>query len=100
MELFISPEIKEKLLRKHGVTTEMVLEAVANRKRALLIDSREQHRTNPPTCYFFSTTDDGRILKVVLVANLATGEVWLKTAYTPSDPAAQQNYEKIARLLP
>ncbi|MGA7981011.1 MAG: hypothetical protein WCA32_12415 [Chromatiaceae bacterium] len=48
-----------------------------------MIDTREEHRTQPPTRWFIAETNLGRKLKVVFVPK---GEdVIIKTAYGPNE---------------
>ncbi len=49
MGLVISPKTREKLRKKHCVTEEEVKQCFASREGKFLIDTREEHRTNPPT---------------------------------------------------
>lgn len=67
MNLKISDHVRNKLLRKHGVGEQDILECFANRCGGWLRDQREKHQTDPPTVWFVSKTDRGRLLKVVFV---------------------------------
>jgi len=82
MALRISSAIKEKLLIKHRVCTKEVIECFENRSRNYLIDTREGHRTEPPTMWFISETNRGRLLKVVFI--FKHGDIHIKTAYQPN----------------
>ncbi len=67
---------------KHGVTATEVRQCFVNRAGGLLTDTREQHRTDPPTMWFISATDANRRLKVVFMQK--GGDVFVKTAYEPN----------------
>ena len=86
MTYIISPRVRAKLDQKHGGVSESEIdEAFANRDGAFLIDIREEHKTNPPTEWFVSQTDRGRLIKVVFV-NRKDGTIEIKSAYTPEQP--------------
>lgn len=78
--LKVTPDTLEKLDKKHFVTLKEVHECFANRETdVLVVDSRETHRTTPPTQWFLARTNRKRLLKVVFVHD---GEnVHLKSAY-------------------
>jgi hypothetical protein len=79
MRVVISAATLKKLSEKHNVTRAEVLQCFENRTGGLLLDSREEHQTNPPTLWFVAETDAGRVLKIVYVQR---GDiVFLKTAY-------------------
>lgn len=81
--LMISPGIEDKLLKKHGVCRREVEQCFENREGKLLLDSREDHKTNPPTMWFLSLTNKGRLLKVVFIQSGLL--VDLKTCYEPNE---------------
>lgn len=76
----ISEKTLRKLLDKHNVTDEEVLQCFLNREGSFLIDDREDHTTNPPTFWFVAETDKRRMLKVVFVG-YPDGTMEIKTAY-------------------
>ncbi|MFG5779852.1 ADP-ribosyl-(dinitrogen reductase) hydrolase [Comamonas sp. J-3] len=80
--LLIFPAIEEKLEKKHQVTRREVEQCFANFEGPLLIDDREDHRTNPPTHWFLACTNQGRLLKVVFI--LRDGKIFLRTCYVPN----------------
>lgn len=82
MPFVISEKIRAKLLEKHGVSNEEVLECFTNRESGFLIDTREDHLTDPPTQWFIAETNYGRRLKVCFV--FKQGNVYIKTAYSPN----------------
>jgi len=83
MALIISTRIGAKLLTKHNVTRDDVEECFATREKGFLEDTREEHRTDPPTQWFISETFLGRKLKVVFV--LQDGDIYIKSAFEPFD---------------
>lgn len=83
MDLIISPGVKAKLLDKTPPVTESeIVESFANRTGNDLIDTREEHITDPPTRWFIAETDFGRSLKIVYL--LTAEGVVIKTAYGPN----------------
>jgi len=86
MTLIISVEIEKKLLRKHGVQRQEVIECFANRDGAFLTDDREAHKTDPATHWFIAETDHGRKLRVYFVPRPdgdGGTDLYLKTALNP-----------------
>lgn len=49
IKLVMSEETKEKLRTKHHVEPDEVTQCFFNRKKGFLIDTREEHKTEPPT---------------------------------------------------
>jgi uncharacterized DUF497 family protein len=94
LNLNISESIANKLNEKHAVTRDEVEECFYNRIRGLLEDTREQHKTNPPTMWFIAETNEGRLLKVVFI-ELPNRTYEIKTAYEPNDKEVNI-YEKFA----
>lgn len=82
MTLKYSSAVKQKLAEKHGVSLEEVQQCFANREGGLLEDTREDHKTDPPSQWFIAETDYGRRLKVVFI--LKNRDILLKTAYGPN----------------
>lgn len=93
LALIISASIRAKLKVKHGVEESEVIEAFANRDKGFLIDTREDHQTNPPTEWFISETDRGKKLKVCFM--LRDGDIHIKTAYA-ANPTEIGIYNKYA----
>jgi hypothetical protein len=83
MTLVISKPVQVKLKFKHDVNVQEVRQCFINRDGFLLEDSREQHRSDPPTQWFISQTDKGRTLKIVFVAK--NGSIHLKSAFEPNE---------------
>ena len=94
LNLNINNAIIRKLKEKHEVTVDEVEECFYNRIRGLLEDTREQHKTNPPTMWFVAETNQGRLLKVVFI-ELDNGTYEIKTAYAPYEHEVKI-YEKYA----
>lgn len=82
MELVISDKIKAKLQAKHDVSPKDVMECFWNRIGEVFEDVREEHRTDPPTLFFISENNHGRVLKVCYVER--AGRIHLKTCFEPS----------------
>lgn len=83
MALLVSDEVRKKLIEKHGVDVKFVEAIWSTYEGILLIDDREQHRTNPPTEWFIALYPDQRPLKVVVVRD--SSGTFLKTAYVAND---------------
>lgn len=95
MGLVISDKIRQKLAQKHGVNEEEIRQCFASREKGFLEDTREDHKTNPPSKWFVAQTDFGRVLKVVFMYFPDTGEVHVKTAYEANQKEIEI-YEKFA----
>jgi uncharacterized DUF497 family protein len=83
MRFIVSERILKKLTDEHKVSLDEVKECFENREWKFVKDSREQHKSNPPTQWFISETHTGRRLKVVFIRML-DGSVEIKTTYEPS----------------
>lgn len=92
--LVVSPAIREKLLNKHKVQELEVRECFLNHEGKYLIDTREEHATDPPTLWFVGETHRGRRLKIIFVNR--NGNLYLKSAYD-ADDAAIRIYTKLNR---
>lgn len=64
----------------HSVSEQEVIEAFFNNDGGSATDDREEHKTNPPTYWFVSETNKGRILKICYVFD-GNHTVYIKTAY-------------------
>lgn len=78
----ISERVAKKLQEKHGVSELEVRQALQNRTRSALYDTREDHKTDPPTQWVISLTNQLRCLKVCFI--IKDGDVNIKTAYEPN----------------
>ncbi len=84
MILHISDVVEKKLKEVHQVDQFEILQCFENRTRSSLIETREEHKTDPPTRWFIAETDAGRRLKVVFIQLTAMDAV-IRTAYEPSE---------------
>lgn len=84
MILHISDAVEKKLKEDHQVDQFEILQCFENRTRSTLIETREEHKTDPPTRWFIAETDAGRRLKVVFI-QLTALDVAIRTAYEPSE---------------
>jgi len=81
--LKISPKVLAKLAAKTPpVTTEEIEQCFANRTGVYLIDSREEHASDPPTRWFIAETYFGRKLKVVFIP--IGKDVHIRSAFDPN----------------
>lgn len=83
LSLILSTKVRDKLALKHHVTEDEIIQCFANRAGRFLYDTREEHRTTPPTRWFISETDFGRRLKVVFIQQ--SDGIEIKTAYEPNE---------------
>lgn len=94
MALRISPKVLAKLASKSPpVTKEEVEQCFATRTGGYLMDTREEHLTNPITRWFISETYYGRKLKIAFVPE--GGDIHLRTAYDPN-PTELRIYTRYA----
>ena len=89
----ISDDVERKLREKHGVEFDEVIECFINRTGHYLRDTRERHRTVPPTEWFIAETNRGRRLKIVFIQH--PDEIAIKTAYEPT-PEEERIYAEKA----
>ena len=82
--IYISDVVTGKLREKHGVTEPEVHQCFENNTAKYAQDTREEHRTDPPTLWFIAETDAKRRLKVVFLRYSKT-EYILKTAFPPNE---------------
>lgn len=80
--LKVSPDVLLKLTSKHSVTREEVEQCFSSKAGNLLTDTREKHKTNPPTLWFLAFTNKGRLLKIVYIQIEKT--IHLKSAFSPN----------------
>ncbi len=83
-QIVATTRIIEKILLSHNVDILEVEEAFHNWEGIPLMDTRLEHKTRPPTIWFCSATDDGRVLKIVGIPIKANKEFVLKSAYDAS----------------
>ena len=85
LKFVFSPKISLKLAdEKHNVSEQEVREAFFNNDDRSLIDTREKHKTNPPTLWFVSETNKGRVLKICYVFD-GDHTIYVKTAYDATE---------------
>lgn len=89
-----SSDILEKLGSKHNVDRCEVEQCFENHIGLFLIDTREDHRTEPPTLWFLALTNKNRLLKVVFIHS--DGNFIIKSAFEPNE-AEISIYEKHGR---
>ncbi len=92
MALMISDKIREKLTYKHGVTEKEIQDCFINRESGFLVDTREDHQSDPPTQWFIAETNKGRSLKIAFVQR--GSDIFIRTAYEPNtqEVAIYQKY--------
>lgn len=94
MCLDLSPKIRQKLADKTPPVSENdIWECFANRTHEFLIDTREDHQTDPVTQWFISENDYGRRLKVCFMHQ--GDRVSIKTAYVPNADE-ERIYKRVA----
>ena len=84
IRFYISEDVRRKLKEKHGVEPEQVKACFFNREGCYLVDVREEHKTEPPTRWFISQDDRGKLLKVCFIYFAAEKAYEIKTAYPPN----------------
>jgi hypothetical protein len=83
VSLKISHSVRAKLGNKNPPVTREEIEACfANRSGTYLEDTREQHKTDPPTKWFIAETFYGRKLKIAFIQKGAN--TIIRTAYDPN----------------
>ena len=83
--LIISARVRRKLADKHSVVAAEVLQCFLNyTENNFLEDSREKNKTNPPTKWFISETDSGRLLKVCFIYLEDIQKIVIKSAFEPN----------------
>ena len=81
--LKISSGVLRKLAIKHAVTRQEVEQCFNNRSGRLLMDTRESHKTDPPTLWFIALINQSRMLKVVYIQIDFT--IHLKSVFSPNE---------------
>ena len=94
MQLVISSKVRQKLALKHGLSERDVRECFCDPTVVLLIDTREEHKTDPPTQWFIGETDMGKRIKIVFL--FKEGKVIIKSAFPPNQEE-ERIYAKFAR---
>lgn len=84
MALLISSKIRAKLSDKTPpVSIDEIEQCFANSSGCYLEDTREDHKSDPPTQWFIAQTDWGRELKVVFIQR--SDDIAIRTAYDAND---------------
>lgn len=83
-KITIHENIIEKLRTKHNVERNEVEECFNNITRGVIEDTREDHKTDPPTNIFVEETNSGRKLKVAFIYLKDANEFVVKTAFEAS----------------
>jgi hypothetical protein len=95
--LIVSTSILEKLKNKHNVEKREAEQCFENIDGPLLVDDREDHKTDPQTLWFISKTNKDRLLKI---AYIQKGHmVYLKTCYEPNEDEIQIYLSHIKRRI-
>ena len=81
--LLISDAVLDKLHTKHHVERREIEQCFENIDGPLLIDNREEHRSDPPTLWFIGRTNHNRSLKIVYIQKGTN--IHLRTCYEPND---------------
>lgn len=97
MNLRIDHSVAKKLREKHDVEKTEIEECFLNREHGFLSDTREEHKTFPPTFWFIGETDTGRKIKVCF---MISGETFvIKTAFTPdNEDVVTMYFRKAAKI--
>ena len=82
-----------KLGTKHQVLLIEVRQCFENITGEYVEEIRVRHKTNPPTYWFLSETNNERLLKIVFVQR--DGNLFIKTAYEPN-AAEIELYKKLS----
>ncbi|HEC0041324.1 MULTISPECIES: hypothetical protein [Acinetobacter] len=81
----ISARVRQKLVDKHNVVPTEVEQCFFNFSGThFLEDEREDHKTNPPTLWFISETDSGRLLKICFILHEKSQKFAIKSAFDPN----------------
>lgn len=91
MSIVISAKVRVKLAQKHRVSEREVREAFADQPDTVLLDTREEHASDPPTVWFIASTYNGRKLKVCYIET--EEDVIVRTAYDPNEAELRMFFE-------
>lgn len=81
----ISTRVRQKLADKHNVVIAEVEQCFYNFTGShFLGDEREEHKTEPPTQWFISETDSGRLLKICFMFYEDRKKFAIKSAFEPN----------------
>jgi hypothetical protein len=84
-KLVISEKITDKIKLKpgHQVSKTEIAQCFSNNNDTFLIDTRSKHASTPPTKWFVSETDAGRLIKVCFIEY--KGLFYIRTAYEANE---------------
>jgi hypothetical protein len=81
--LKISSQVEAKIRKKHGLERSNVEQCFSNIEGGFLIDTREDHKTDPATQWFVAEDNMGRIIKVVFI--FSDEKIYLKSAFVANE---------------
>jgi hypothetical protein len=96
MGFLFSRDVIAKLRDKHGLTQKEVIECFANGEGVYLIDTGEDHQTDPPTMWFMAPTNRNRMLKICFIRK--DDDIEIKTAFEPTSDKHLELYRQQAGL--
>lgn len=85
--MHIAKTILTKIQERHNVSPKEIDECLMNRDGGYLVDTREEHQTNPQTLWFIAETNKGRLLKICFIPKGDGNEngPTLKSAFEPNE---------------
>jgi hypothetical protein len=93
VELIISAGVQTKLANKNPpVSRKQIIECFGNVEGKFILDTREEHQSDPATVWFIAETNDGRKLKIAFIQRGTT--VTIRTAYDPN-PVELEIYARL-----
>lgn len=89
-QVWISDKVRHKLLTKHSVTEEEIVQCFHNHEEGYFRDTREEHNTDPPSWWFIAETNRRRKLKVVFMLRKLGPDgvrtrIEIKSAFEPNE---------------
>jgi hypothetical protein len=93
MKIIISEAVLLKLKVKHKVSEKEVSQCFLNRSGGILLDSRDEHKTQPQTFWFVAPTNNNRLLKIIYISD--GNLIFIKSAYDAKENIVRI-YEKYA----
>jgi uncharacterized DUF497 family protein len=94
MAVNLSEKVRKKLKDKHSVSETELQEAFNNRTGKLLMDTREDHQSDPQTMWFVACTNHRRLLKVCFIQR--GDNTHIRTAYS-ANPEEVRIYRKYGK---
>lgn len=93
MKLVISPAVREKIAAREIVQKD-IEQCFENICGEFLIDTREEHESDPPTLWFVGHTNNGRKLKIVFIPR--DGNYVIRSAF-PANEKQIKLYDKYGK---